>query len=104
MNDKKKIAVLLPNKEDYSLNKAAAASIWVNDYNEGKIINKQLIFGIASSSPLSKNFINLRIENIINNSFFYLRNFIKKLPNSIKVIEIHNRPHFFFFLKKISII
>jgi glycosyltransferase involved in cell wall biosynthesis len=100
MNDKKKIAVLLPNKEDYSLNKAAAASIWVKDFNDGKIIGKQLIFGIASSSPLSKNFINLRYTNIINNSFFYLRNFIKKLPNSIKVIEIHNRPHFFFYLKK----
>lgn len=100
MKDKKKIAVLLPNKEDYSLNKAAAASIWVKDFNKGKIINKQLIFGIASSPPLTKNFINLRNENIINNSFFYLRNFIKKLPNSIKVIEIHNRPHFFFFLKK----
>lgn len=100
MKDKKKIAVLLPNKEDYTEDKAAAASIWVKDFNEGKIINKQLIFGIASSSPLSKNFINLRNTNIINNSFFYLRNFIKKLPNSIKVIEIHNRPHFFFFLKK----
>ena len=100
MKDKKKIAILLPNKEDYSINKAAAASIWVKDYNDNKIINKQLIFGISSSSPLTKNFINLRNTNIINNSFFYLRNFIKKLPNYIKVIEIHNRPHFFFFLKK----
>ncbi|NKA01499.1 MAG: hypothetical protein EBV81_05775, partial [Proteobacteria bacterium] len=100
MKDKKKIAVLLPNKEDYSLNNAAAASIWVKDFNKGKIFNKQLIFGIASSSPLSKNFISLRNTNIINNSFFYLRNFIKKLTNFIKVIEIHNRPHFFFFLKK----
>jgi glycosyltransferase involved in cell wall biosynthesis len=101
MKDKKQIAVLLPNKEDYSLNNAAAASIWVKDFNEGKIINKQLIFGVASSSPLTKNFINLKNTNIINNSFFYLRNFIKKLPKSIKVLEIHNRPHFFFFLKKI---
>ena len=63
MKDKKEIAVILPNKEDYSLNKAAAASLWVKDFNEGKIINKQLIFGIASSSPLSKNFINLRNNN-----------------------------------------
>jgi glycosyltransferase involved in cell wall biosynthesis len=100
MKNKKKIAVLLPNKEDYSINRAAAASIWVKDFNKGKMINKQLIFGIASSSPLSKNFINLKETSMINNSFFYLRNFIKKLPNSIKVIEIHNRPHFFFFLKK----
>jgi glycosyltransferase involved in cell wall biosynthesis len=98
---KKEIAELLPNKEDYSLNNAAAASIWVNDFNKGNIINKQIIFGISSSStPLSKNFINLKKLNIINNSYFYIKNFIRKLPESIKVIIIHNRPHFFFILKK----
>jgi len=100
MKDKKEIAVLLPNKENFSMNNAAAASLWVRDYNTGKIINKQIIFGNSTSSPLTKNFINLKKINLIDNSFFYLNNFIRKLPNSIKVIEIHNRPHFFFFLKK----
>ena len=52
MKNKKEIAELLPNKEDFSLNKAAAASIWVKDFNQGYITNKQLIFGISSSSPL----------------------------------------------------
>ncbi|MEY3824664.1 MAG: hypothetical protein RLZZ13_598, partial [Pseudomonadota bacterium] len=37
MKDKKEIAALLPNKEDYSLNNAAAASIWVKDFNKGII-------------------------------------------------------------------
>jgi glycosyltransferase involved in cell wall biosynthesis len=101
MKKKIEIAELLPNKEDYSVNNAAAASIWVKDFNKGSIANKQIIFGISSSSfPLSKNFINLRKINIINNSYFYLINFIKKLPKTIKVIIIHNRPHFFFILKK----
>ncbi|WP_099340328.1 glycosyltransferase [Candidatus Fonsibacter ubiquis] len=100
MKDKKEIAVLLPNKEDFSTNNAAAASIWVRDFNRGEIINKQIVFGIATSSPLTKNFINLKKTNLIDNSYFYLKNFIKKLTNSIKIIEIHNRPHFFFFLKK----
>ena len=100
MKDKKEIAVLLPNKEDYSLNNAAAASIWVKDFNKGIITNKQLVFGIATSTPLTKNFINLKKKNLIDNSFFYLKNFIKKLQKSIKVFEIHNRPHFFFYLKK----
>ena len=101
MRYKKEIAVLLPNKEDYSLNNAAAASIWVKDFNKGSIANKQLIFGISSSSSvLSKNFINLKKNNLINNSYFYLKNFISKLPKSIKLIVIHNRPHFFFLLKK----
>ena len=98
---KKEIAELLPNKEDYSLKNAAAASIWVKDFNKGNISSKQIIFGISSSdTPLSKNFINLKKKSLINNSYFYIQNFIKKLPESIKVIIIHNRPHFFFILKK----
>ena len=60
MKDKKEIAVLLPNKEDFSINNAAAASIWVKDFNRGNIINKQIVFGIATSLPLTKNFINLK--------------------------------------------
>ena len=101
MKNKKEIAELLPNKEDYSLNNAGAASIWIKDFNKGNISKKQIIFGISSSStPLSKNFINLKKLNIINNSYFYIKNFIRKLPESIKVIVIHNRPHFFFILKK----
>ena len=98
---KKEIAELLPNKEDYSLNNAAAASIWVKDFNKGNISSKQIIFGISSSNtPFSKNFINLKQTNLINNSYFYIKNFIRKLPETIKVIIIHNRPHFFFILKK----
>jgi glycosyltransferase involved in cell wall biosynthesis len=101
MKKKIEIAELLPNKEDYTAKNAAAASIWVKDFNKGSIVDKQIIFGISSSSfPLSKNFINLRKINIINNSYFYLINFIKKLPKTIKIIIIHNRPHFFFILKK----
>ena len=102
MKNKKEIAELLPNKEDYTLNKAAAASIWVKDFNQGLIASRQLIFGISSSSSssLSKNFINLKKDNLINNSYFYIKNFVSKLPKSIKVIVIHNRPHFFFILKK----
>ena len=101
MKKRKEIAELLPNKEDYSLNKAGAASIWVKDFNRGNIVRKQIVFGISSSSsPLSKNFINLKKVNLINNSYFYIKNFIRKLPESIKVIVIHNRPHFFFILKK----
>ena len=98
---KKEIAELLPNKEDYTLNKAAAASIWVKGFNKGNISNKQIIYGISSSNtPFSKNFINLKQTNLINNSYFYIKNFIRKLPETIKVIIIHNRPHFFFILKK----
>ena len=60
MKNKKEIAELLPNKEDFTLSKAAAASIWVKDFNQGYIANKQLIFGNSSSSSLAKNFFNLK--------------------------------------------
>jgi glycosyltransferase involved in cell wall biosynthesis len=100
MEKKIEIVELLPNKEDYTINKAAAASLWAKEFNRGSIANKQIIFGISSSSSFSKNFINLKKIRIISNSYFYIRAFIKKLPKTIKVITIHNRPHFFFTLKK----
>ena len=95
------IVELLPNKEDYSFNNAGAASIWVKEFNAGEITKKQSIYGNSSKNNfLSKNFVNLKKINLINNSFFYIRNFIQKLPKSIKLIIIHNRPHFFIILKK----
>ena len=101
MKNKKEIAILLPNKEDYTKNNAAAASIWVKDYNEGNICKKTIIFGNASNNNyLTKNFINLKVNRLINNSYLYLQSFLTKIPSSIRIIEIHNRPHFFLFLKK----
>ena len=95
------IAILLPNKEDYSKDNAAAASIWVKDYNRGALAKKSLIFGNARSLPyLSKNFTNLNNTSYIDNSFFYLKNFTKRLAKNTKIIEIHNRPQFFFTLKE----
>ena len=43
---KKKIAILLPYKEKYTVNDAAAASIWVKDYlKKSHLKNETLIFG-----------------------------------------------------------
>ena len=95
------IAELLPNKEDFTVKNASAASIWVSSFNRKMIRGRQLIFGNASNdSYLSKNFVNLKRKNLINNSYFYLRSFLEKIPKTIKVIIVHNRPHFFTFLKK----
>jgi glycosyltransferase involved in cell wall biosynthesis len=101
MSKNTEIAILLPGKEDYSKDCAAAASIWVKDFNRGILVKKTTIFGKAKSLPyLSKNFINLNNESLIDNSYFYLNSFIKRLPKNTKVIEIHNRPNYFFSLKK----
>ena len=43
---KNKIAILLPYKENYNLNKAGAASIWVKDYlKKSKLNNITTVFG-----------------------------------------------------------
>ena len=42
----KKIAILLPYKEKYTLNDAAAASIWVKDYlRKSHLRNQTVVFG-----------------------------------------------------------
>jgi hypothetical protein len=41
-------------------------------------------------------------KSIFYNSKSYLNEFLNKAPQSIELIEIHNRPHFFVLLKKIN--
>ena len=38
---RKRVAILLPYKEKYTLNEAAAASIWVKDYLSLSKLNKE---------------------------------------------------------------
>ena len=43
---KKSIAILLPYKEKYTVNKAGAASIWVSDYlKKSALRDKTMVFG-----------------------------------------------------------
>ena len=59
------IVELLPNKEDYSLNNAGAASIWVKNFNTAEIAKKQSIYGNSSKNNfLSKNFVNLKKKKL----------------------------------------
>jgi len=65
---KKSIAILLPYKEKYTVNKAGAASIWVSDYlKKSALSDKTMVFGNLQNNekPLTKNFINLNITNLI---------------------------------------
>ena len=82
----KSIAIILPYKETYSKNHAAAASIWVKDYfNLSKLKDETLIYGNLGKNlkPITKNFKNIKIsknsfsKNKSNKNFF-LKN-IKKL-------------------------
>ena len=102
-----KIATILPYKENYTFSKAAAASLWVSEfYKFSRLKNNNFIFGsTATKDYLSKNYVNIKIDNI-NSKFSsstseYCEKFIAK--NKMKhfdIIEIHNRPLVFKHLKR----
>ena len=106
MRNRIKIATLLPYKENYTISKAQAAAIWVCDFfRYSKFRNENIIFGNTKSKDyLTKNYINIPLKK--KNKFTsltneYCNNFIK-LTNKFDfdLIEIHNRPLVFIYLKK----
>ena len=106
---KKNIAILLPYKEKYNLNKAGAASIWVKDYlSISKLKSQTLIFGNLDKKdkPLTKNFVNIDLtKTYIRKNIQYTKHLYDyHLKNKFNIIEIHNRPESLLYLikKKIS--
>ena len=106
---KKNIAILLPYKEKYNLNKAGAASIWVKDYlSISKLKSQTLIFGNLDKKdkPLTKNFVNIDLSKAyIRKNIQYTKHLYDyHLKNKFNIIEIHNRPESLLYLikKKIS--
>jgi len=102
---KKKIAILLPYKEKYTLDQAAAASIWVKDYLKHSLLkNKTLIFGNLNKKdkPITNNFINLDISNTkFKKNYFYTKKFLNEFYKyNFDIIEIHNRPESLIYLIK----
>ena len=107
MKDIIKIATILPYKENYTFSKAQAAAIWVCDffkYSEFK--NTNFIYGNTDHNDyLSKNYINIKINNLksklSSSTNEYCKNFVEETKNSnFDLIEIHNRPPVFNYLKK----
>ena len=63
----KKIAILLPYKEKYTLKDASAASIWVKDYlGKSHLSNQTIVFGNLPSNkkPLTSNFLNISLSMV----------------------------------------
>ena len=105
----KKIAILLPYKENYNIDNAGAASIWVKDYLKySNLKSETVVYGNLSSNlkPLSKNFKNLKIINTLLSKNIYYTNQLYKdyLKKKFLIIEIHNRPESLIYLlkKKVS--
>ena len=112
MNSKKKIniATILPYKENYSLEKASAASLWVSEFfKNSKFKNNNFIYGnTRSTNFLTKNYININLKSLkskfqstTNEYSEYLIKEINK--KSFNLIEVHNRPLILFnLIKKIN--
>jgi len=101
----KRIAILLPYKEDYNKDNAGSASLWVKDFFENsKLKELTTIYGInTKKKSLSKNFFNLNNKFPIftlKKNIYYAKVFLKKIHKQTKIIEIHNRPEIFHFINQ----
>ena len=102
-----KIATILPYKENYTTSKAQAAAIWVCDFFKySKYQDTNFIFGNTNTKDfLTKNYENIYISNLksklSSTTREYCRNIISKIKNeNYDIVEIHNRPLIFNYLKK----
>ena len=99
------ISILLPYKENYSVNNAGAVSLFVNDIVNDSVYKKTTkIYGNTNNKKLlSTNYHNINF----NKNFFqslnyqYVESFLKfkNITNS-DLIEIHNRPKYVSQIKK----
>jgi len=102
-----KIGTVLPYKENYSFEKASAASLWVAEFfKNSKFRKNNFIYGYTKSKNyLTRNYINIDLKSI--NSKFrsstaeYTQRLIKELNSkNFDIIEVHNRPLILFSLVK----
>jgi len=89
---KKDIFIILPFKESLNPNQAGAVSLYVKDTTNYSKFKKRISI-ISSDNFKSKSQL-FRNKN-------YIINFCKKYKSSnIKIIEIHNRPEYYNYIKK----
>ena len=92
-----KIAILLPYNEIYSKIGAGSVSIFVSSHQKNSIYKKFIkIYGSMTTDPMSAgNFKPLLSGNYFRNRS-YVQSFSKELCADTNLIEIHNRPEYFF--------
>ena len=102
-----KISILLPYKENYSLEYAGAVSLFVKDTSKlSKYKSNITVYGSTNYKKyLTKNYKNILLKKniFLSQTNQYIDNFIKTQTNDVSLIEIHNRPHYINqikFLKK----
>ena len=99
------IATILPYKENYTFNKASAASLWVSEFfKKSKYKNNNIIYGHTKSKDyLSKNYKNINLKNLKSKLKSTTNEYAEKLSkelinNNFDIVEIHNRPQLLFKL------
>ncbi len=100
------ISILLPYKENFSKNYAGAVSIFVNDTNKLSSYKKTIrVYGFTNEKKKLDNYKNINIKKkfFSSTSSQYINNFLKTIKKEkIDILEVHNRPHYIKFLKKIK--
>ena len=104
---KNKIAILLPYKEKYNVNKAGAASIWVKDYlSTSKLKKITTVYGnlLNKDKPLTDNYFNIDLTHkIVRKNIAYTEKLFQEYnKKKFEIIEIHNRPESLYYLLKIQ--
>ena len=94
-----KIATVLPYKENYTFNKASAASLWVSEFfKKSKYRSANHIYGHTKDKDfLTRNYVNIDLKNIKSKLKSATKEYTSKLIKRFKsinydIIEIHNRP------------
>ena len=96
------IAILLPLKERYTDTGCGAVSILVNTHlRKSKYKKTTRIYGSNTDKPLDPNsFRSLESNRNFFSNLSYVNSFEKKILPKTNIIELHNRPKYFFQLKK----
>ena len=102
-----KISVLLPYKENFSENYAGAVSIFVRDIvTNSQYFDTTTIFGHTSFKNIFlKKYINIPLKKNVfkSTSKIYVEEFLKKEKSfNSDIIEVHNRPNYIKYLKKVN--
>mgnify|MGYP001177015565 FL=1 len=102
MRDIDYIDILLPYKEIFEFKKASAVSLTIyNSLKFSKYKKKIRVFGKTINKPLTKNYISLKTNRLIDfgNNISIAKRYIKYLNKKKNtLIEIHNRPKLFNYI------
>ena len=98
----KKIAILLPLKERYRKFDAGSVSLFVHSHLQNSVFKKKIkIYGFNIDKPFDhKNYVKLNSNKFFLTNQSFLQSFIRNIDKETEIIELHNRPKYFLYLKK----